>query len=375
MGRKLQLPTTAQPCDHVPTHFDFWYTLQHPVIAEEDKEKGLVDRYNQDALMEGVLTGARRAEFLKELEKEAAELLLKMKQMRQHPTPDVHFEEMDKLFNKVALKYFGAKQSHKGRGELYDEWKKRRLELLRERREARATLGREWDMCPEDEEALTAKIVELQQVSKKMQKARRAFAQKRERLLLEEVWQAWRDRNLSLTNRLCNELVRARLGPRKRNYRTLRGSKFPAKDWLELWQLPGCEGGMTCQQVDWQGMQKEHQEVAETFDLPPYNLNYSLSATRNLQDLATYLVHCPKRRASRPGSTPPEVLLMILKPEWRDSAVRAGVKNDEEIAGRPAEHLLQKKGIAFVAASKEPDESDDLELPELVDSEPESTLR
>ena len=33
--------------------------------------------------------------------------------------------------------------------------------------------------------------------------------------------------------------------------------------------------------------------------------------------MKNYLVHCPKRRAHRPGCIPAEVLLMLLEPNWR----------------------------------------------------------
>ena len=72
-------------------------------------------------------------------------------------------------------------------------------------------------------------------------------------------------------------------------------------------------------------MLSEHLDIAESIEHAPYGLHHEQDAKRDVQRLKQYLIQCPKRRAHREGTIPPEVLLLLLAPNWRVATKEHGL--------------------------------------------------
>eukprot|EP00972_Heterocapsa_arctica_P017534 2589987-Heterocapsa_arctica.AAC.1 len=73
---------------------------------------------------------------------------------------------------------------------------------------------------------------------------------------------------------------------------------------MEVWGLPGCQGGMMCEQVGWEQMLSEHKECAEP--LPPMEVEHKFRAQDDLKRLASYLQRASKRKTCPTTSIPGE---------------------------------------------------------------------
>ena len=145
--------------------------------------------------------------------------------------------------------------------------------------------------------------------------ARRREGEMRRIGILEEMWAAWRGRNLAEVNRLAMLAAGSKVGPKKRSYRTLKGAMPTSEQWQEVWSKAGCEGGMEVEPIDWE------QYVNDTIGVAParprWRREARWQAMEDIKRTRKYVIKAPKRRAVPKGSVPVELLVMCMSPNWR----------------------------------------------------------
>ena len=337
-GRRLQVIKTARPADHLPVHAIFEYIFEHPTEEEVATTTAVRRRWDYDALMRGVAKGWRRKEFLEELEEVVKSKGEELQDMANMNTPDDYFGMMDEIVCTVAEKWYGKpREAEGGYKELHDQ----RMRLLDNRRSMREGLS-----AAVGEEELAACVERLKEVTYEMRRMRRRQYMEDKKAIHAEMWEAWQCRRLAEVQRLPGRLCRSRYGPKKRYYRTLIGATPTQAEWMEVWGLPGCQGGMMCEQVSWEGMLSEHKECAEP--LPTMDVGYKFQAQDDFKRLANYLQGASKRKTCPSQSIPGEVLLMLLRPAWRVDYGRAGVGLEKEKLSAPATRQAMKDGYTMI---------------------------
>ena len=101
--------------------------------------------------------------------------------------------------------------------------RRRRMDLLVERRKLKESAD------GGSEENWENTCAELKSVTKEMGKLRHSDFKAKRDLLIEELWDAWRQRKMSEAHRLLSRLAFSRHGPRKRYYRSMK-CMLPSKD-------------------------------------------------------------------------------------------------------------------------------------------------
>ena len=150
MGRKLQVINTKAPRDHVPTHTVCWY--EHPPPANRsakipaDEEIGFCipgTRWDRELLAESLRKGARRADFLRELEEKMQERRGKWERaQRMHQTTDKEWGIYIQALHDAGAKFFSAAARQQTEHKIAA---KKRIALLKKRRELRCKLETEID--------------------------------------------------------------------------------------------------------------------------------------------------------------------------------------------------------------------------------------
>ena len=130
--------------------------------------------------------------------------------------------------------------------------------------------------------------------------------------LVQEIHDLWQQRRFAELHRASLRLAGTRWGPKKRMYNESPAALPGASEWMDVWSLPGPQGGMEVVRVDWQEMIKEHKE--EAGPLQVWERNDSEEAHMDLKGLKAYARRAGKRKAVPAGSMPLEVLHMILHP-------------------------------------------------------------
>eukprot|EP00959_Pyramimonas_sp_CCMP1952_P369040 7729927-Pyramimonas_sp.AAC.1 len=120
------------------------------------------------------------------------------------------------------------------------------MKLLEQRRQCREGLQPEID-----EEQLDKIKVELKEYTAALKMLRNRDLARRREELVQEIWEAYQDRNFSLMHRLRVQYANNGRGPPKRY------DYAPQTYWdIETWQAElgerAAEGGMSCTLLDWQ---------------------------------------------------------------------------------------------------------------------------
>ena len=147
----------------------------------------------------------------------------------------------------------------------------------------------------EDEEEISRCEEALKEAGTNCRSHRRRVEAQRKEEVLERLWAAWRERRLSETHKIVNELVRSKVGPKKRNYNNLHTALPSRKEWWQVWQLPGGQGGMqrkvvgdfkdnTC--LAWEEIMRVHESFAT--EMPPRDLNHRNQAMEDVWRLQKY---------------------------------------------------------------------------------------
>ena len=125
--------------------------------------------------------------------------------------PDKIFMEVNKAVIEVAEKFFAKGKAKEN--ENVAAIRKRRMDLLKARRDMREELGR----CEEGEFEETCEL--LKEATKKCRRKRREEMEKTNEKLLEELWIAWRRRRLAEVHRLAGMICGSKYGPKNRHFR------------------------------------------------------------------------------------------------------------------------------------------------------------
>jgi len=175
---------------------------------------------------------------------------------------------------------------------------------------------------------------QLNTVTAQCKKNFRTQMQVRNENLIDEIWLAWHERESARVYRLSFLLAGGRYGPRKRDYSRVQGSLPTAKQWMDVWSLPGGDGGMEATQVNWDDMVDcQLGRIAGT-DLveDPEKL-----AVGDLHHILKYLCRAPKRRGVPMWVCPVELLQMCLcLPSRSRTRSRLGVGAREAPPRSPA---------------------------------------
>ena len=322
LGKEIQcIETTLDKRDHLPLFFQGSYLLEHRRPEQWREEDVQFEQMDQDSLMLELMQGARRKEFIDELETAAGQFVdsPEAEELLKRNTADRYFQRVNEIILGVARKFFGKGKA--AEAEWVKKAKEEKLELLAARRKLKG----EGSTVEEIEER-------LKEINKQLRSVRRKAARKNKDSLTEELWEAWRHRRLAQVHRLVARLGYVKVGPKKRVYSTLSGALPTQDEWVAHWQKPGFEGGMKVEKVSWEAMTEEHEKAVDEMrqDNPAGDMHLGLRKRgwRDLWRLKKAVLCAPKRRVVPVGTCPCEVLLMILAPNWRRDLSRAGVGAD-----------------------------------------------
>jgi len=107
-----------------------------------------------------------------------------------------------------------------------------------------------------------------------------------------------------------------------RDYRAVVTGMPTKEEWLQVWALPGCEGGMSVEVIeDWEEWRRGRlSEVCA-----PLRMEQRAEAQRDLARIRRLCARAPKRKAVPAGAAPLEVLRLALDPSSCSPARRRGV--------------------------------------------------
>ena len=255
--RRLQMIKDTKPRDHAPLALDLRMLVRHTTTTQRE---GLeVDR---DAVMEGLMQGKRRVQFVEEIERRMLkdgfreDWLAKISQT----TPDEAYELMVNTVKDAAEITFAPQAKHTDE---YQELRKQRMGLLRQRATLRGRLA------GKDPEKAAAMITALAVKSRQLKSLRRSAVTQRTARLIEEIWQAWRKREHHRVHRLRVQLSSRGKGPRNRSYNTPTEADPTMKEWQDHLAKKGTEGGMSCSPLDWEKHLEEYKRDVDKLMVAP----------------------------------------------------------------------------------------------------------
>ena len=162
-------------------------------------------------------------------------------------SPDGAWELLHKVVQEAAQEQFPQKAKE---DDEYAELTKHRGKLLKQRANLRQVLR---GAGPDTEADIT---LELTMITRRCRKMRQTAAKDKERILILEIWSAWRQRDFSRVHRLRVQLAGKGRGPKKRVYHAAAQGAPTIKEWEEVLEKEGGEGGMKCEQFDWETHKK-----------------------------------------------------------------------------------------------------------------------
>ena len=157
--------------------------------------------------------------------------------------PDSCWSNLVQTISKVAAETFPPETKKEDE---YVELARERRQLLKERAQHRQ------DLRGASEDKAAGLQLELVMVSRRARKMRQAAAKKKQARLIEELWEAWKERNMSLVHRLRVSLSGRGRGPKRRCYYAAVQGAPSMQEWITTLQKPGGAGGMMCELVDWE---------------------------------------------------------------------------------------------------------------------------
>lgn len=213
-----------RPMDHYPVSVEVHYEL-------DCTRPQPPDRLDQAAVVRAALSRARRP-LVEEVEAHMAERCEDWRDAPKLRGVDAAWADMISEIRQIALRHFprrpAAAQPASRRAEVQA--------LLAERMSLRRSLADAADV-----EAVTN---ELRGCARRVRQASRASAQELRRGVEEELWQAWRVRDLSRAWRLGRTLAGTSIGPGKRYFNRPITSRPAQSEWRDFLATPGAEGGL-----------------------------------------------------------------------------------------------------------------------------------
>ena len=232
--RRLQLINTASPRDHAPVLLRI--RGGHPPKALREERGPRVDR---DAVMRCLTTGCKRKKFV-----QAAEA--KLQEKRREMGTAVRGEDAEGVWRLLA------DATNEAAGEVFTSTSEESPEHRRARETREELLTRRLEMRRQLAAAEDIEMVQLE-LAVATRRSRRLRAQQwmqYNKLLEEEAWPHWKDRNFSALYRIVFRMAGKKRGPKKRTYNALRIQMPSVTEWTDFFSLEGGEGGMRCVPVD-----------------------------------------------------------------------------------------------------------------------------
>eukprot|EP00959_Pyramimonas_sp_CCMP1952_P078908 1649436-Pyramimonas_sp.AAC.1 len=290
IGRRLQVIPCKDPRDHLPVLIKIdiqrWGGQQVRSNGTPDGVDREEVKWDRDKMMQGVRGGRVREDFVRDVERELEEVWQAVQS--DMPKPDDLMLQLDYVLRRVGTRHFQqarVRHSPSSQSSLCSQ----RLALLAERRRLRNELG-----DSEDFERCCERLRELTKQCKSLYRRRRTA---RNDQLVQELWDAWRARDLSLVHRLSLRIAGSRFGRAKRDLHKLDGALPTPAQWMEVWEQEGGDGGMQAVQGDWEAMCRHQDALLTPGGVNDSSANAACSrALLDLELLQKYVARAPKRR-------------------------------------------------------------------------------
>lgn len=245
--RRLQVIQTAGPRDHCPVILVLDVQVWH---AAPEPQDGHVDR---DVVVNSLMTGEGRDELLQAAEApfQAVSWPVWRAQMDEY-TRDSLWKEIVECAGAATKAAYGGRRM--GEDQEYADFKRRRMELLKERFDLRRKLRR-------DSEDIVQVQLELTMITRRCRRLRATSWKARQRRLVEEIWQSWRHRRLARMHRLRALLTANGHAPKKRNYKAVPGLVLVVEQWQMGLAALGAQGGLSSVVAAWDDYEEEHRRA------------------------------------------------------------------------------------------------------------------
>jgi hypothetical protein len=311
LGKRLQVIPGVCQRDHWPVFAKIEYSLEAGNSSTQSSP-GQRLCWDKDKMMRSLMTGQGRREFIESMEEEFKRLRGEGASLHwQDSSPDAAWTQLNECVMKGGQNFF-AKTAKVSRDPEYEKLAEQRLALLKRRRDMKESAT--------DVDELKAQLVVITGLCKRL---RQQQASKWKALHIEELHEAWRERDFSRAHALSRRLAGKQTGPRKRNYAVATRAQPLASEWAEFWKNSGPKGGMSAVPCCWAEVQEEHSSCMEGARLR--TMEHVEQAEEDLQAMRRILRKAKKRRAVPVWSAPLELWWMLLWPNYRTSMKMAGV--------------------------------------------------
>jgi len=297
-GRRLQLIPDFNPRDHYPMIL----RMDVPPACCTNQMKR--SRWNQDAISDCQQNGERRTEFLAALEEhfKQDEVKIIIENMTNETTADNVWEKIIYDIKEIGLQYFSKSKT---KDEKYKEAQEYRRSLLR----LRATLREQVAQAP-----LTELEQEITLVTAMLKRHKKAKSKAWKQRIIEDLWNAWRERAFSRVHRLSRLLAGTSMGAKRRFYNTTSSTRPSAEEWAEVAVLEGRAGGLNGVIINFEEEKKQH--IEEMPRPRPYDANDEMEAKKDLRQTKWEIAKAKKRKAGPEWCLPIELWNIILSPKY-----------------------------------------------------------
>jgi hypothetical protein len=288
-----------------------------------------------------VSTGLGKAALVEDIETIAESKIQQWDQMRaKAKTPDLMY-----LFFMQMLKDGSQSMRQKWMPKEHLAADASRRELLAQR----ASLRLSRDTASEDEEkAITTQIKKHDEVCRTFIKACR---EERLEELTTQLWDAKKNNRSREEHRIAALIAAQSRGPRKRKYNLAPTFKPTAHQHLDKLEQPGQQGGLDAFSFD---LATDFQECQEAASSPPdlKNEHYE-KAKEIIWHMKRYLSKAPKGKAAPLHSTPLEILLAVMSPNWRNKA-RSSIGQPIRIQNHHTQRIILELIVTIIRTDLTP---------------------
>lgn len=204
-----------------------------------------------------------------------------------------------------------------------------RLELLGRRAQLRRALGAEED--------LASVQLELGLLGRRLRLLRHHRADHRRRLLLDELWTAWRLRRHHELHRVRGLLSGSGRAPRKRHLWAATRHAARSAEWSSLLCMPSAEGVLDAEVITSEGSEEAFLRDVQRLNVPlPVSAALVHAAEDDYYGMMLSMASSRKRKSVPDGGVPMELLLLAMAPLRRlPGALKSCIGYDGPIAPRP----------------------------------------
>ena len=153
---------------------------------------------------------------------------------------------------------------------------------------------------------------QLKEISALLKEAREKVNKQRTAELVDEIGEAWRNRQFAQVHALRIEYARNGRGCKKRFHFSPR-TTWGREDWIREMAKPASEGRIGCSEMDWDANNTIHvrqcNELASA-ELPD-DMNVAVAVAQDKAAIQKYARKAPTRRAFHAWGIPQEALLFI----------------------------------------------------------------